>query len=187
MKKTIFGFSFLSVFLILLAAGCQQEVNSPTQNSAPQSSDPLTMAKGSYTGPSDQLSLQTHLELQEAKSATAKYRDIKNALKDKYKDIDVFIPHMGYHYMKSEYLDANFDPAKPELLVYSPQPVTGKMVLVAVEYAVPQKLSATAPEGFTGSADVWDKNDDFGLWTLHAWIWYKNPNGVFSEYNPLIP
>jgi hypothetical protein len=43
------------------------------------------------------------------------------------------------------------------------------------------------PEGITGSDNVWDRNEDFGLWTLHAWIWLNNPNGMFAEFTPRVP
>jgi hypothetical protein len=59
--------------------------------------------------------------------------------------------------------------------------------LVAVEYAVPTNLAAAPPEGFDGKLDEWDRNDTFGLWTLHAWIWLPNPDGVFADTNSLLP
>jgi hypothetical protein len=63
----------------------------------------------------------------------------------------------------------------------------GHFELVAVEYAVPIELSPNhAPAGFTGSADVWDRNEGFGLWLLHAWVWHFNPDGVFNPTNPLV-
>ncbi len=187
MKNFTKLFCLLSAFLLPLMAGCQQDVNAPAASQQPGSENVTSVAKISGEKFEEKISFRTFRELQEAKRATAKYRDIKKAIADGYADINVFIHHMGYHYMKSKYLDAKFEPARPELLVYSPNPRNGKMRLVALEYAVPQSLSPNAPEGFSGNADVWDKNDDFGLWTLHAWVWYKNPDGVFTEYNPLIP
>jgi hypothetical protein len=58
---------------------------------------------------------------------------------------------------------------------------------VAVEYAVPLDLALTSPEGFSGEDDVWDRNTTFGLWTLHAWVWRHNPDGVFAPMNPRMP
>ena len=69
---------------------------------------------------------------------------------------------MGYHYMKAENVDGNFDPSQPEILVYAKNAANGKMRLVAVEYAVPN--TEPLPEGFTGNDDVWVNNDGFGLW-----------------------
>ena len=136
----------------------------------------------SYSG----LSPQTTWELQQARAATAKYRNIENAKKDGYSDIMVDVENMGHHFMKSAIVDATFDIRKPEILVYNRND-DGSQELVAAEYAVPLDLSPnSAPEGFTGSGDVWDHNDGFGLWLLHAWVWNHNPDGVFNPTNPLV-
>ena len=105
---------------------------------------------------------------------------------DGYVDIDVVIPNMGRHFLKVSLLDAKFEAERPELLVYSPHE-NGRMELVAVEYAVPLDLSATAPDGFRGAADEWFADHRFGLWTLHAWTWKDNPDGVFSPTNTRVP
>lgn len=136
----------------------------------------------------ESLSRETRRELARARRATAKYHDISEAIADGYADINVFMPQMGFHYLRSANLDANFDPERPELLVYAPDLCESRMRLVAVEYAVPINLSPDAPpEGFTGDADMWHRNEQFGLGTLHAWIWYRNPDGVFAAYNPRVP
>jgi hypothetical protein len=105
---------------------------------------------------------------------------------DGYVNINVFIPSMGHHFLKSDLLDATFEAERPELLVYSPD-CRGALRLVAVEYAVPLELSETAPEGFAGADDHWHANEEFQLWTLHAWVWLKNPDGLFAELNPRVP
>ena len=93
---------------------------------------------------------------------------------------------MGYHFMKSALVDAVFDYKHPEILVYNKN-LDGSFELLAVEYAVPIAVTPdVAPEGFTGSGDVWERNTDFGLWLQHAWIWSFNPAGVFHDTNPLI-
>lgn len=128
----------------------------------------------------------TFLELLKARAATAKYRQFSRAIEDGYADINVVVPNMGYHYMKSSLADATFDIRKPEILVYNKK-INGSFELVAVEYAVPISLTPyTAPEGFTGSGDVWERNTDFGLWLLHAWVWQFNPDGVFHDTNPQV-
>jgi hypothetical protein len=38
--------------------------------------------------------------------------------------------------------------------------IDGRFVLVAVEYAATSVTPDIAPEGFTGSADVWERNTD---------------------------
>ena len=136
--------------------------------------------------PDSSFSPETRRELASARQTTARYHNINNAIADGYIDINVFFPQMGHHYLKPGILDADFDPAKPELLVYNDFG-SGQPRLVALEYAVPLALSENAPQGFTGDDDHWDRNETFGLWTLHAWIWYPNPDGMFAAYNPLIP
>lgn len=128
----------------------------------------------------------TFLELLEARAATAKYLDFDKAIADGYADINVVVPNMGYHFMKSAIADAKFEIRKPEILVYNKK-LNGKFELLAVEYAVPISVTPNkAPGGFTGSADVWERNTDFGLWLQHAWIWKFNPDGVFHDTNPLV-
>lgn len=129
------------------------------------------------------LGSQTVWELEQARAATARYRDINNAIADGYENIDVDVEHMGHHYMKKDLVDGTFDFKKPEILVYH-ENEAGKMELGAVEYAVP--ITEPQPEGFTGSADVWDHNDGFQLWLLHAWVWTYNPDGPFNPLNPLV-
>ncbi len=131
----------------------------------------------------DTLDKQTSSQLQQVWRVTSKYQDIQNAYADHYADINVVMQNMGYHYMKSDIVDSVFDAAKPELLVYNKK-ADSSFQLVAVEYAVPLDKSVNAPEGFPGNDDVWDHNNGFGLWLLHAWVWSYNPAGIFHPTNP---
>lgn len=124
-------------------------------------------------------------QLARVRLATARYHDIERAKADGYKDIKVVLPNMGRHFLRDSLLDGRFDPERPELLVYAP--VKGQEVLVAVEYAVPLDLSATAPEGFEGAGDAWFADPTFKLWTLHAWVWRNNPDGIFNPTNKEVP
>jgi len=38
-----------------------------------------------------------------------------------------------------------------------------------------------------GHADQWDPNQTFQLWTLHAWVYEFNPDGVFAPFNRAFP
>jgi hypothetical protein len=179
----------LTLLLLLFFAGsCSKE--------AGIKSDPfhqeLSMSKTNMLIPGAMLNNYSGLnaatlwELQQARAATARYRDIKNAVKDSYVDIDVVRQNMGYHFLKMDNLDATFDFRKPEILVYNKME-NGSMQLVAVEYAVPIPLSPNnAPAGFTGNNDAWKYDTDFNLWLLHAWVWYHNPEGVFNPTNSLV-
>ena len=181
------------LFVALLLA---MFVTSSCSKEASMRSEPLTqdlsMSKTSMLIPGAMLTNYSGLnaatlwELQQARAATARYRDIKNAVKDGYVDIDVVRQNMGYHFLKMDNLDATFDFRKPEILVYNKME-DGSMQLVAVEYAVPIPLSPNnAPAGFTGDNDVWKYDTDFNLWLLHAWVWYHNPEGVFNPTNSLV-
>ncbi len=185
---------FICLMLVFAAfTGCKKEAAQTTDEEIQATNSRNTasgnalrvVGEGNAVNEYRGLPSQTAWELQQARAATARYRDIKNAIKDGYADIDVTVPNMGFHYMKSKLLDATFDPRSPEILVYNKNE-DGSIQLVAVEYAVPLKLSRKAPQGFTGTLDKWDENTDFGLWLLHAWVWHYNPDGVFNPTNPLV-
>jgi len=176
--------SLVTIIVVsIIVSSCQKDVS----NTAPQQDAVINShaanSEGNvltnYTG----LSSQTVWELQQARAATAKYQNIDNAIKDGYADIEVDVQHMGHHFMKTSIVDSVFDIRQPEILVYN-RDNNGKQMLVAVEYAVP--LSYPKPEGFTGSADVWNGTSGFPLWLLHAWVWAYNPDGVFNWTNPSI-
>ena len=134
------------------------------------------------------LSAATNQELAQARRGTAKYHDIEQAEADGYVNINVYESGEGLHYVNFSLLDANFDPARPEVLLYAPVPHENRMELVGVEYVIPLSLATTAPAGFTGDADVWRENSEgLGLWELNAWIWLNNSNGIFAFHNPRVP
>lgn len=126
------------------------------------------------------------LQLDQVRDAASKFLDVAEAEEAGYHDINLFVPHMGWHYMKDSLVDGHFDWTQPELLVYADDPCGGKRKLVAVEYAIPLDLSRRAPAGFVGRADEWDANQEFQLWTLHAWVYEFNPDGVFAPFNPRV-
>lgn len=153
------GFFTVVLLSILLTAGCTKQ-----NESKPAEEVQMSMAKNTqadvlnaYSG----LSKKTEWELQQARAATAKYRNIENAIKDGYADISVDVEHMGHHFMKASIVDSVFDIRQPEILVYN-KDENGNQQLVAVEYAVP--LSYSIPKGFTGAGDVWDGTSGFPLW-----------------------
>ena len=136
----------------------------------------------------DNLSAATNQQLAQARRGTAKYHDIAQAEADGYVNINVYESGEGLHYVNFALVDANFDPERPEVLLYAPVPHENRMELVGVEYVVPLSLSSSAPAGFTGDADVWRENSEgLGLWELNAWIWLNNSNGIFAFHNPRVP
>lgn len=181
-------FLLFTLLILLFSAGsCSKEASIKSDSLTTE----MSMKKTDMLIPNDMLSnysslsMTTRWELQQARAATARYRDLKNALKDGYEDINVVSQNMGYHFMKMANVDDKFDYKNPEILVYNKMD-NGSMQLVAVEYAVPLSLSANAPEGFSGTDDVWNENKGFQLWLLHAWVWYHNPAGVFNPTNSLV-
>ena len=134
------------------------------------------------------LNQQTLFELQQVRAATARYRHIEKAFADNYVDIGLKLPNMGYHILKAELVTPVFDVRKPPILVYN-KDEDGNFELLAVEYAVPidHQHEDTPPAGFTGDDDEWNFNTlNTGWWTLHAWVWKNNPDGVFKPMNPSV-
>jgi len=173
-------FAFLGALAVVAMVGCETPTGALESETGFATDAGLT-ARAS-AGP--ERAVRIGRQLAAAREGTARYRRLENALADGYVDIDVVVPGMGRHFLNPGLVDAKFDPARPEILVYSQR--GDRMRLVAVEYAVP--LTEDEPEGFTGDADVWDGNTDFGLWLLHAWVWMENPDGVFAGLNPrLLP
>lgn len=179
-------FYLVVLLTTLLFIGCKKQDIDVSENKTETISHKAMNTDEEFRKSNSKLGLRTLWELLQARAATARYRNIKNAIKDGYTDINVVVPNMGHHYMKSAFVDATFEIRKPEILVYNKHE-NGYFQLVAVEYAVPINLSPNAaPEGFTGAGDMWDRNTGFGLWLLHAWVWYYNPDGVFNPTNPLV-
>ena len=131
-----------------------------------------------------------HQELAKLRHAVARYHNIKHAIADGYTlEFTGYRSHMGFHYLKPELLDGQFELERPEVLMYAPAP-NGGLRFVGVEYAtlIPDMNNPpAAPEGFTGSADVWAINTEFNVWTLHVWVGLNNPNGIFAPHNPRLP
>jgi len=154
---------------------------------------------------------QTKLDSQlaAARLATAKYvSNLALAKKDGYQIITPMIPTMGYHFMNPSV--KGFDVTKPPILVYEHQGSTWQ--LGAIEWVFPKK-PATPPlpgakYGAFGAACHYadgtfvpaasqsacpatapGSGAKFGFWhpnlvTMHVWLWYPNPNGLFASTNP---
>jgi hypothetical protein len=178
------------LFAAFLFTACNKyEAGKPQTNGTEQMTSNNGKPDAEFLSKNSGLDPQTLLELQQAKAATAKYQNIENAFADNYgKDPVVTLPNMGYHFLKVGLVSPVFDLRKPAILVYNKRD-NGKFELVAVEYAVPMSSLPphVAPEGFTGNNDLWNENTlNTGWWTLHAWVWKNNPDGVFEPMNPLV-
>ena len=74
----------------------------------------------------------------------------------------------------------------PDALIYEPATnPSEKPKLVGVEFAIPYSLWTDAePPRFLDFE--FEREDEFGVFGLHAWVWRENPNGMFSEANPRV-
>jgi hypothetical protein len=125
----------------------------------------------------------------------AKYHDLEKALENGYKFVppcvsDPELGGMGDHYSRSA--DDDFGRGdgthaleRPQYLVYAPQK-NGSRRLAALDYTVPYEKwqGDKAPEFF---GIPFTRNDGFGVWMFHIWIFQHNPAGTFANFNPKVP
>jgi hypothetical protein len=143
--------------------------------------------------------------------ATAKYVDnLPLARRNGYGIITRMIPNMGWHYMNPKI--AGFDVTKPAILVYLKHGKTWQ--LGALEWVFTQKpktppLPGAKYGGFGAACHYKDgtfvpeaaqancpatspqSGAAFNFWhpnlvTMHVWLWYPNPSGIYSGTNPLV-
>jgi hypothetical protein len=146
-----------------------------------------------------------------ARLATAKYAtDLDAAKADGYRILTQQIPGMGYHFINPSV--KGFDVRKPPILVYERH--GGRWQLGALEWVFPETPATPPLKGATyGSFPAACHYDDgtftpqpsadacapkspqsgspFNFWhpqlvTLHFWIWYPNPDGIYEGMNPLV-
>jgi hypothetical protein len=132
----------------------------------------------------------TQTELNDLKHVVQSYASVDKAIQNGYdNEFTGYRAQMGFHYLKASLLDDVFEVKKPEVLMFAPNE-SGQLKFVGVEYAVPivdMNNPPPAPEGFTGSQDVWEINTEFKVWTLHVWVGLDNPHGIFAPHNPNLP
>ncbi len=91
---------------------------------------------------------------------------------------------MGVHYINGPAIDTELDPLAPEALVFQHQP-NGSLHLGAVEYIVDaaawDAANDSPPELLGQHLHL---NEALGVYVLHAWIFTKNPAGMFEDWNP---
>ena len=171
---------------------------------------PLVAAPAASTAEAT-LAPEVVTQIAKARLATMKYAgNLAQAKADGYGIITPMIPNMGYHFLNPKI--EGFDVTKPPILVYVRS--DSRWQLVAVEWVFPKRPAAAPMKGarygsfgaachyvdgsfvMAASQDACAKTNTktgaaFNFWhpplvTLHFWIWYPNPNGVFGEFNPLL-
>jgi hypothetical protein len=91
---------------------------------------------------------------------------------------------MGFHHKNPALHDGNLEVAKPEILLYE-RTEDGHYILTGVEYVVP--ISAwSRSESPIIMGQTLTRSDSLGIWYLHAWIWKRNPSGLFADWNPRV-
>jgi hypothetical protein len=150
-------------------------------------------------------------QLARARLATAPYAtDLRAAKAAGYQIITRDIPDMGWHYLNPTI--QGFDVARPHILVYERHRRTWQ--LGALEWVFPTKPATPPLPGATygsfGAAchyadgtfvfrTVQEKcppsspetGAAFNFWhpdlvTLHVWLWYPNPDGLYNGTNPYV-
>jgi len=150
-------------------------------------------------------------QLAQARLATAKYAtNLARAKADGYQVITPMMPDMGIHYMNPGI--GGFTITKPQILVYEHHGSTWQ--LGALEWVFPS-MPKTPPLPnatfglfpaachYKDGTFIPDQNSKtcqetnpktgstFSFWhpdltTMHVWIWYPNPAGLYSSTNPLV-
>ena len=100
---------------------------------------------------------------------------------------------MGVHFVKGPLIQAGtLDAARPQALVYELES-SGRLRLVALEYVVFQAAWDAAHTGpptlFGQQFMLTPAGNRFGLpafYSLHAWVWTRNPAGMFAMWNPRV-
>jgi hypothetical protein len=136
-------------------------------------------------------------QLAAVRRATAPYKDVRRARQAGYVGSAECVSSpeggMGFHYAHPGLSgDRRFDIRRPEILVYEKR--DGRMRLVAVEYFradADQDLSTDddRPHLFGRPFDGPMEGHEPGMpihYDLHAWVWKKNPQGVFEQWNPRV-
>jgi hypothetical protein len=97
---------------------------------------------------------------------------------------------MGMHFVKGEFVaDGEIDAARPEIVIYEPQP-GGKLKLIGADYLVLADAwnakHAGPPELMGQLFHYFEAPNRFGLpafYTLHVWAWKDSPTGAFVNWH----
>jgi hypothetical protein len=136
-------------------------------------------------------------QLDIAKRATERFRDVQAARRAGYEPAGECVAGpdgaMGIHYSNPGLIeDPRLQIRRPEILVYEPRGERRK--LVAVEYYrtdADGRLDTDddRPYLFGRGFDGPMEGHEPGMpvhYDLHAWIWKRNPAGVFAQFNPRV-
>jgi len=97
--------------------------------------------------PADQQALQDQLVA--SARVIEEFPTVADAEAGGYRQVSPFVPGIGAHWINFD-LDRNFDPGRPEMLLYNGTNPTSR--IVGLSYA---SIGDAPPEGFVGPNDVW--------------------------------
>ncbi len=195
------------VLALLLNAGCErQTATAPDQVPAPGGAQLAadTRQERTVSGflhppghqhPTVELTSEMRRQLAALHPLFAKYHDQDKALEDGYEFVgpcvsDPVLGGMGDHYSLNAEVDfgrgdGTYALETPQYLVYAPQK-NGRRRLAALDYTVPyEKWQGQEPPQFFGIP--FTRNDGFGVWMFHIWLFQHNPAGTFANFNPKVP
>lgn len=133
-------------------------------------------------------SVELNQVLATLRRVTAKYHDLNVAIEDGFVLLHPCEERPGEGPVGTVYvhfgrlLDGVIDPELPDALVYEPSR-NGRPKLVAAEFAEPYGADPNPP---TFMGQTFQREDEFGVWALHVWVWRPNPEGMFAEANPRV-
>jgi hypothetical protein len=200
----------LAVGLPMLPAQAQTSVIPSGYGGPPQVTQHQPQAGHAMSMSADPLSLQIAGQLAAARAATAKYAtNLAKAKSDGYMIITKMMPNMGFHFLNPHI--AGFNVRRPQILVY--EHTKSGWQLGALEWVFP-KMPKNPPLPnatfglfpaachYADGTFIPDQNSKscatkapsgakFTFWhpdliTMHVWVWYPNPAGLFSSTNPLV-
>jgi hypothetical protein len=93
---------------------------------------------------------------------------------------------MGIHQVSPQRIDGNLVLTEPEALLYERRN-NGTYKLTGVEYIVAGGPRPTLfGQEFASTNLARFGSPDATVWTLHAWVWKGNPDGVLEPWNPTV-
>lgn len=184
--------TMLVLLLILVIAACDRSAPSAPSSSVSYAG----IAAGSGHQHVDvEFTADMRQELAVLHPLFARYHDLDAAIADGYDFVgpcvsDPVLGGMGDHYSLNAEIDfgrgdGTYALDKPQYLVYAPQKNGGRR-LAALDYTVPyEKWLGGEPPSFFGVP--FTRNDGFGVWMFHIWLFQHNPAGMFANFNPTVP
>jgi hypothetical protein len=202
-----------TILIVLVVAGALTATGWAARGAVTEPARPTPAARQStgQTAPGTSDSRGLAAQLARARLATAGYAtDLRAANADGYQIITRMIPDMGWHFLNPTI--QGFDVTKPAILVYERRGDAwqlGALEWVFTETPATPPLPGATYGSFGAACHYKDgtfvfarvqepcakrspqTGAAFTFWhpdlvTLHVWLWYPNPDGLYNGTNPYI-